>query len=346
MVCTRADINLTAGWTGAQLMVALEQAHIDAGLAVGSCTDRWTNGSYDHLVHRVQLTADPFGSDYVWWTFVSGVLYYSRAVNGWNSTTHVPLGTQYLDFGSTAGNSTSFLVSIGNLSTASSLIVRRYTSGTDSKFTAFVLKQGSTQICWFYTSTNATPQAWADLTKRSMHNVWFPNFYTTSFYTWGGFCQNYGLRRDIDIGYALKGLTSSTWLRYQYNCHFKYAAWGSRSGSSSNFWQDFPSNMGNAPSFNNQMTRSVITLPGHDPASNPAYASKFSPIYSGLAYNAYVLEGMPSDFGLASVDSNTMLNGDGLIVEAGVEEWEVVTHRNNSNSPPDVASMAFCARMV
>lgn len=346
MVCTRADINLAAGWTGAQLMVALEQAHVDAGLAVGGCVDRWTNGSYDHLVHSVQLTADAYGSDYVWWTFVSGTLHYSRAVAGWNVATHVPLGTQYLDFGSTAGNSTNFLVSVGTLSTSSSLIVRRYTSGVDDKFTAFVLKQGSTQLCWFYTSTNATPQSWADLSKRSIHNVWFPNFYVNQRFSWGGFCQNYGLRRDIDIGYALKGLTGSTWLRYQYNCHYKYACWGSASNNSGNFWQEFPSNIGNAASNNNTISRSVITLPGHDTASNPAYASRFSPIYAGLAYNAYVLEGLPSDFGLVGVQSNTMSNGDGLVVEAGVEEWEVVTLKNSTTTPPDIASMAFCARML
>lgn len=345
MVATRADITLNAGWTGAQLMTALEQAHVAAGLAVGACRDRWDSGAWSHLVHRVQMNSNAYGSDYVWWTYNSGTFYLQRAVGGWDSTTHQPLGTQYLDYAGADLTSNAWMTPFGYLSAASSLIVRRYTSGLDSKFTAFVLKQGGTQICWFYTSTNATPQSWIDFSKSSMINVYVPNFYTNGFYAYAGFCNNNALRRDLHVGTALKGLTYYYYYRYFYSTFYKYAIWGAGNSTTNNWYLEQVDGFGNAPGVNPYMNNAVIPLPGSDSTNNPSFAARHFPVYSGLAYNPYVLQGMPDDFGLVSTETNAMQNGDALISNPGVEEWEVVTNRNHNGST-NYSNVAFCARMV
>jgi hypothetical protein len=342
MVCTVADISLSAGWTPADLMDALEQSHVDAGLATGNCFDRYGVSDNQSLVHRVQTSADAFGSDYVKWTFYDGSLYYSRQ-SGWNATTHVPVGDFGLDWWNDESDNYNSMQQVGQLQTGTSVIVRRYTSGLDSKFTAFVLKQGAKQLCWFYSSTNATEQSWIDFSKRSMNTLFFPGFTTNGYFSFAYFVHNYALRRDLHASQALSGINNYYYKGF-FMSYFRYAAFGtSPSGTTTNWPYDTQTNFADAPS-NNIQAYTHITLPTDTPENNPAYTARFAPIFAGLAYNPYILDGMPDDFGLAPMSTNALTNGDRLIVSP-TEQWEVVTDRNHYQGEPCV-SFAFSARVT
>jgi hypothetical protein len=140
-------------------------------------------------------------------------------------------------------------------------------------------------------------------------------------------------------------MTSTFWYKYWFTSHYRYALWGKANGNQSNWWTDTTSNFANAPGVNLLPQGAYIVLPIEDPNNNPAFASLYSPVFSGLAYNPYLTQGMPADFGVVGMFTNSMSQGDGLIITAGTDEWEVVTHRNH-NSSGDTVSPAFCAKMI
>jgi hypothetical protein len=119
-------------------------------------------------------------------------------------------------------------------------------------------------------------------------------------------------------GYSLRGstliarfLVQANILTYTANAHANnvttnYRAWGSTSASD-------------------------ILVPYGFTDSNPAFTSDFTPVLKGCSYSVYLTDALPLDMGLHfPLTTTTFAFGDTIIVDAGVEEWEVLNFANNS----------------
>jgi hypothetical protein len=78
---------------------------------------------------------------------------------------------------------------------------------------------------------------------------------------------------------------------------------------------------------------------------NPEYATNFTPVINGYTYSVYSRDSMPVDFAIAFAYGTTSYSfGDKIIVNAGVEEWEICGFANNINA--DAASSLLLSRVV
>jgi hypothetical protein len=86
-------------------------------------------------------------------------------------------------------------------------------------------------------------------------------------------------------------------------------------------------------------------LPYVPSAANPAFASDFNPVYTGIRHLTTVAANLPADFGLtASRTNNVNAIQDTLTVTAGVEVWEVIAFANASSATAGNCSPLFLAR--
>lgn len=345
MVATYQQFDLAAGWTGAQLMTAIEDAYVAAGIETGSATDKWNDSGYEHCVVALDYdNTKAHGVQHNWWMYSSSSLYWSYAVGGWDAVGHQPQGTQHADYFNTSSVTTSWHDQVISLSESTSAFIRVYTSGVNSNFHFFQLRNGNNAAVWFHVPENATFQSWVDFDLNSVNGTHFPGFYQTGYYTITHFAQQLGLRRDLHTGTAMYNSTSSSYKSYWRHSHFHYGFWGKRSNNTSN-WQTNSNQSEIGDMDQNSLPTSVIGMPTDFSANNDNYATPRNPVFSGVGYNAYITEGLPSDFGIAATDTNGMNPGDRLVVDPGVEEWEILARRNHSGSV-DYSNGVICCRVV
>lgn len=164
MAVTKQVYTVTAAptWTNLAAATAFESAFVDAGLMT-SWYDSFANGAHENRV--LEVIYDPtktYGKTYYWFIFVSNVIYVHIAT-GWNSTTHVPTGTQYLDYFSTATNTAGnhrALYTPGN--NTADLYLTRYTASGSSWFTIHL---ASTYKTFGIIPSTHTVRSWIDLDK-------------------------------------------------------------------------------------------------------------------------------------------------------------------------------------
>lgn len=342
MAVTYEAYTVPVSWTPDQFFDQLQAAFVDAGITV---FDRFSSGAYTHLV--AEVVYDPtkvYGKRYYRFLINSGLLYCAIS-NGWNATTHVPTGDNYLDYhGNASATTTTGFMAMMALSSTTSAIVKRYTSGIDSDFSVFAILSG-TSFCSFWMVPNgAALQPWVDLAKTSFGMIHFPHIYTT------GYCIismpfNLALQRDCYSGNGMTGGSNhSGYSQNWWNSHYRYLVTGRSSYSYGGNW---PNQNMSQPFNQNSRPENYITLPVNDSTNNPLYTSDKAPVFAGVPYNAYIQDALPADFGIAGLYSNASTPGSQLIVQAGVEEWEIVAVRNNTNSPGSTyPSGAFVARTL
>lgn len=342
MAVTTQAYNLSVNWTATQFFDALEDAFIDAGIITTAAYDRFVDGAYTHMVVEVVYdAAKAYGKRYYRFMFNSGTLWYSIS-NGWNATTHQPTGTLYVDYPSNSGNqSSNGFWQYASFSTTTSVVIKRFTSGVSTNFSAFRIQNGTNFCCFFLVPATASRQPWLDLAKTSFGMMHHPNIYTSG-YSYISFPFNICVRRDAHSGPALRGDTM--YFEAWWHSHYNYAVWGKQNQTYGGNWAYTNSNFPHAV---NSIPANVIPLPIDDPANNPAYATLKAPVFAGVPYNAYLQDALPTDFGISGVYNNTMGIGDQLVVQAGIEEWEILARKNNQNSDGTVyPSGAFVARVV
>lgn len=327
MAVTKATYTANATWTAANLAALFESAFIAAGYMT-AWYDSFTSSGEHRVLEIVYNSGKTYGKAYYWFTFsTTGI---GLAVcSAWNATTHVPTGTQYLDYLSTTAGSNPNLVT--GLSTGTNFTLTRYTSGTASSHSWFVYAQGSTTRVFTISPPSHAPAAWIDLDKNLFHSFVTAAATTSAFTGNVNFTSWQTLRRSYAVGSSLNGSTSTG----NNLTVAGFSGCGRGSASQAN-------NMGfTSTAFSN------IYLPVGLNAANSAYTSNYSPIFTGLPYSFYIASSpMPNDFGVYfHYANNTMARGDKIIVAAGSEEWEILSVANNATQTTG-ASACFLARVV
>jgi hypothetical protein len=356
MACTKETYTATATWTAAQLADIFRDAFIDAGLMT-SWFDSFLSGSVENRILKVEYdNTKTYGTTYYWWMFsTSGV--FLHVATGWNATTHVPTGTQYLDYFATTTNATSNHSQILNPPTSNTVELVRYTSGVDAGHSWFVIKSSTNRRCFTVANGAMTVQPWMDLAKGFFagFNWVLPTVGGTNGQRFGAlaFMRGPSLRRDLILGTALNGSTTQT----------EYAGGLTNSTTSSgkaiicygavgNTSNNFDTNAVGFDTTNSQnhniygFRPGAIILPNNFSGTNPAFTSNSNPVFHSMPFMPYITDPLPADFGLTfHYDTNAFSPGDTFVVNAGTEEWEVLDFAANASAVTG-ASPLFLARMV
>lgn len=332
MAVTKQTYTAAATWTASQLADIFRDAFIDAGLMT-AWFDSFTNTGIENRILEVTYNgAKTYGKVYYWFQFNTTRVGVS-VTTGWNAATDVPSGTQYLDFYSSATNTTAnhTLVGPASLSTATSAVLVRYTT---SGYSWFSFRNGATPTAFFIAPAATGIAPWIDLDKVAFHHFIFglPTVSAATGASRAGvnFRSAYQLRRSYHMQGILRGNTSAS----EYIRTFTtlgYAAWGNSSGA-----------------FNSSTTVDLaeyIFVPYGFSNTNTAYATDYRPVINGYSYSNYTTNTMPADFGIFfDYTTTTFAFGDRIIVSAGVEEWEIYSFANNNSA--DSASALLVARVV
>ena len=333
MPVTKETYSAAAPWLASAAAQLLEDAFIDAGLMV-SWYDSFLSGSVQNRILQVVYDGTKtYGTCYYWFVISTSTIGVSVAT-GWNATTHVPTGTQYTDFYSTATNTTANHFSLaGTLSNSTEINVVRYTSTDNPDYSWFVIRNGATPYPFMITPDSATLVPWLDLNQVFFHHAvnMLMEANATSATSVGRvhFQDIYRLRRSYAQGQGLRSETTATEGYIDSRRLFGYSSVGASTSTS-------PS----SDTFTN-----AISVPYRLQRSGLPFASNYTPVLYGCSYSFYVNEPLPDDFAVYFPYTSTSFSfGDSIVVTAGVEEWEVLNFANNSSA--DAANPLFLARLV
>ena len=334
MACTKQTYTAVAPWTASELADVFRDAFIDAGLMT-DWHDSFDSFGTENRVLRVQYDATKtYGTTFYWYQFttsVSGV--YLHVATAWNTATHLPTGTQYLDYYSTSTN-TSNHWNFGGTSVTSTttLILERYTSGMDTKQSWFLMRWTTNRFLFTIAHPQSTLQSWLNLDRGLFVGFARAIPFTTGTRGFVDFYRGPALRSDLLIGSGLRGSTS-------------FAAYATTAASQRLIGYGAVGHTNNSTDNYNFNTQHII-LPIGFSATNPAYPADSNPVFHSLPYTPYLVDPLPSDFGISfHYATNTFAPGETFVVTAGVEEWEVLHFASNTNAITG-ASPLFLARMI
>jgi hypothetical protein len=343
MACTKETYTATATWTASQLANLFRDAFIDAGLMT-AWFDSFANGGIENRILEVTYDGTKaYGKTYYWFMFAASTStsgntgFYLNLATGWDATTKVPTGTQYLDFFSTATNTVNNHFEFYKETTPNTIELVRYTSGVDANQSWFVIKSGSSRRAFTIANPANALQPWLDLSKGYYSGFAYCAPQTLSRAAAISWPTGPCLRRELLRGCALIGTTDvSHYVAYPSDERLiRYGAIGHQSnGEATNL------------NLNAFQSNPVIFLPVGFSATNPAYTSNSNPVFHSLTWNPYITESLPADFGITfHYATNAFSQGDTFVVSAGTEEWEVLDFAANGSAVTG-ASPLFLARMV
>ena len=329
MACTKQTYTAVATWTASQLANLFRDAFIDAGLMTG-WYDSFLSGSIENRILEVTYDGSKtYGKTYYWFMFATtGV--WLHVATGWNASTHVPTGTQYLDFFSTTTNATTNHWQMFAAATSNTVELVRYTSGVDADQSWFTIKRSGGVDRTFAILKGVTVQPWLDLSKGFFNGFLHVAPLVSSNAGIVQLRRGPSLRREIAVGTYLIGTTNTNIYIGTITTRdvLSYGAVGRGSNSGDSNWAS-----------------GSIHLPTASATANPAYTTDSNPVFHSLPFHPYVSESLPSDFGLSfHFATNAFDPGDTLVVTAGTEEWEVLAE--TAGTAGTVATPLFLARMV
>jgi hypothetical protein len=333
MAVTKETYSVAAPWLASAAAQLLQNAFIDAGLMV-SWYDSFLSGSVENRILQVVYDGTKtYGTCYYWFVISTGAIGVSVAT-GWNATTHVPTGTQYADFYSTATNTTANHFSLaGTLSNSTEINVVRYTSADNPDYSWFVIRNGATPFPFMITPDSAPLVPWLDLSQVFFHHV--VNMLMETSATGDSsvgrvhFRDIYRLRRSYAQSQGARSRTDTPVYSISKRL-FGYSSVGATASS-------FDSSV--------DISNNVISVPYRLQRSGLPFASNYTPVLFGCSYSFYVNEPLPEDFAVYFPYTSTSFSfGDSIVITAGVEEWEVLNFANNSSA--DAANPLFLARIV
>jgi hypothetical protein len=343
MAVTKQVYTATGIWTASQLATIFESAFVASGLMT-AWYDSFTSGSVENRILEVVYDGGAtYGTTYYWFQFTTSGAF--AGVSGtWDAGSHVPTGTQYLDYYSTTTSSTNNHWQILSLSAASNVSLIRYTSAVDTTQSWYVLVQGSSSLVFTIPPGSFTISPWVDMDKVLFSHFMVPHLFTQTSYGYI-LMGSYGfLRRSYGPG---GGFIASTDNGQEFAITVQSVVSPGRSSNST------ANNIGRAQSLG-FVTKDTtppalgpVIAPMGNSTANPAYSANFSPVFTGLPHSHYIsTPNMAADFGIAfHYADNTMVRGDKLIVTASVEEWEIMRVSNNATVTSGASPM-FLARVV
>jgi hypothetical protein len=346
MAVTKQEYPMAAGFTSTDVANALRSALIDAGLMT-EWFDSFTVGG-DRICRVLQIVHDPtktYGTCFYYFIIENGGIAVALATNGWDATApapiNVPTGTQYLDWHTlpascSIGASQFSCTTLFNYSTTSNLVLDRFTSGSDAKQSWFVFRQTSTVTRsrpFTFLHKDMALHSWLDLSKGCISGLTRLTAYTPGRAGVVNFQIDENLRRCLSIGQGLRGETNG--LRYhgqQYNAYSYFGAGSEVNGT------NFPGWAGGSCA--------STPLPVGKNSANPAYASDYVPVCSNIPWNLWTPTRLADDFGVyMRYNANDIALGDRFVVQAAVNEWQVLDFANNAVLN-DGASASFLARII
>lgn len=339
MAVTKQTYSLASNWTASQLADTFKQAFIDAGWMTDWHDSFVSSGIENRILRIIYDGSKTYGTTYYWFMFTTGGIFVNPAT-GWNTTTKQPVGTQYLDYWSTATNVTTNHYTISSLSSTLIFELYRLTSSINQDFSWFYFRNGSTVANFSIPQSSAQVSSWIDLNKTVFHHILIAVAGTSVNSGIIYFSSRYLIRRSFLLGAALVNWSGFAVSPNSLNLTTaSYMAVGKASISSNNP----AANLGSA----GNGTSGSIVLPIGVNATNPAYSSDYNPVFYGLPVTNYLNNfNIPSDFGIVPhYAANTMQPSDKFIVTSGVEEWEIIVVSNNATITTG-CSMAFAARIL
>lgn len=316
----------TATWTASQLADIFKQAFIDAGLMT-DWFDSFLNTVENRVLRVINDGAKTYGTVYYWFMFTTGGVFVATT-NTWNATTHVPTGTQYIDYFSTTTNATTNHYQLAALASATNCTLTRYTSGVNSGASFFLLRNGATTANFMLSSPSFNASAFVDQNKVQFNHLIALSASTSNRTSSMLVSQIYHTRNSYLGSIALRGSTSLA-VYAAARAIYGYLAHGNASALSiSNVNDSVPS----------------VILPIAENNTNTALAADHIPMFTSPTISPYMAQ-LPSDFGLTTYYiSNTVALQDTFVVSSGAEEWEVIAFAGNSGV--DAGRILFCARTV
>lgn len=319
MPVTKQTYTATAPYTASQLATQMQQALIDAGL-MSAWHDSFVNNSIENRVLEIVYdNSKTYGKTYYWFMF-SGASLFFHICSGWNLSTDAPVGTQYLDFVSSATNTTSNHMRFASFNNNVTTTITRYTSELDSGFSWFVVRNGTT-VFNFHISKSPPNPLMVDLSKVIYPALlWLqPDGNTLRFRRFPP-----TIRRD-HLGAGLIGMDG-----------FGAAGFGGQGNESPPWSNTYADAMlrGYAYSFPNANTNTggvspgSVILPIGFSSGNPAYSTNYLPIFTGVHLTPYSPASLPADFGLSAIFAANNLDLFSLIVVSAQEVWDVLAVRN------------------
>lgn len=314
----------TATWTAVQLADTFKQAFIDAGLMT-DWFDSFLSGTIENRILRViNNGAKTYGTVYYWFMFTTGGAFVATT-NTWNATTHVPTGTQYIDYFSTTTNATTNHVTLLALTSTTTCTVTRYTSGINSAVSFFLIRNGSSNICFMLSHPSFNAQSFVDQDKVQFNNLLSIAGATSANTAQIAVAQLYSTRSSYLGAMRLNGnITLSA-----YTTTFSLAQFTA---------------FGNVSAANNWSFTSGFFFPVAENNTNTALAADHIPMFTAPSITPY-MAALPSDFGFAPYYAGTtMAVQDTFVISAGTEEWEMMAVAVIATAA--AGKVLFCARTV
>lgn len=347
MAVTKQTYTLNPTWTAAQHADLIRTVFIDAGLMV-DWYDSFLSGSIQNRILEVSYDASKtYGRTYYWFMFTGGSMAIALAT-GWNSTTHVPIGSQYLDYMSTTTNATSSHRVLYSWSTTTTLTITRYQSNISPTFSWFVFRNGTSSSNFHIPNASVGSKivSWIDLDKFMFHHYLICSLATNNTQGFIRMRQYLLLRRSYHgAAMALRDETSIDDYGVGTNVNddsvFEVMVYSGVGNNSNAYGTNVVSGSGysvwDAP---------PIFLPVGFTNTNPAFTSNSTPVFTGAQYSHYLFDSLPEDFGICMhYANNNMSLQDTLVVSSGTEEWEMINVSNNGTNGTGASPM-FLARVI
>ena len=326
MAVTKQTYTATATWTASQLADTFKTAFIDAGLML-DWFDSFLNTVENRILRVIYDGSKANGTVYYWFQFTTTGVFVSTAL-GWNASTHVPTGTQYLDYYSVTTNATTNHIQLITLASTTSVTVTRYTSAINTGYTWFLIKNGTTNFPFLIPSPTYGPSSLIDQDKMAFAQMLTINSTTSINIAYMDFAStSVLLRKSIFGATTLRGTTTLS--NYQISIPiFRYGGHGNVNNTSSNA----------------SATSTGTWLPTAFANTNTALAADHNPVFTSPTISPYQSQS-PADFGIVSYyASSTMAVQDTFVVSSGTEEWEMVAVAPNAVA--SAAKLLFLARTV
>lgn len=328
MAVTKQTYTATSTWTASQLAGIFRSAFIDAGIMT-EWHDSFLSGTVENRVLQVvNHPTKTYGTVFYWFMFTTTGVFLNTSL-GWNTSTDVPSGTQYLDYYSLTTNATTFHRTLVTLAAATTCTITRYTSAVNTDCTWFLLRNGTTNATFMIPKGNYNVTSFVDQDKMAYNGIIESSGTSSNNVTYMDFSHISGnLRRTYLGSTCLRGITNSGGVTLE-PVLSRYIAYGNVNNSTSNYSSSLEG----------------VVLPTAFTNTNPDIGTNHNPIFTSISPSPY-LPALPSDFGIASYYlSNAMVASDTLVVSAGTEEWEMLKVANNAINI-DSAKTLFLARVI
>lgn len=344
MPATIQNYSVAANYTASGFATTFTTAMTDAGKTL---YDSFTDGAFVHRIFEETYdNTKTYGKTYLWYVFNGADMFY-HICTGWNATTHLPTGTQYLDFLSNATNTTANHMRFALQNAAQTVNIRRYSSNARASFDVILVQNGTTEFHMIF-DTTAPIAGLVDLDKECWDGgmMWCRTRTNTN--VAGVNFQSYPacLRRSFRGGRWLRGVTAGA----QYGAsNTASSPWEIGTGDSQILkgitygWTGNTSNEGNNINFGGLATGGIFLLPfGFNNINSAAYATDYKPPFYDILLNYQTGAKLPADFSIyGNYISNTLQTFGGITV--GSETGEIISVANATSTPTERPSSVWYA---